>query len=652
MSIVSEHVRPSRLAGGRLGRYPLLNVLLAAAATALGVFAYLQVREAPTAASTVTRTSTVTRGVVLSTVSATGNLQSARQLSVGFETGGTVSSISVKAGQHVAAGQVLGRLDDGDARTAVAQAQASLATAQAQLSQTLAGESTAQRRQDALSVTQAKAQVTTALAAAAAQKRTNAMDAQSLAAALRQAQQQLRTDQGNLRGTVAKLKADRAQLATDQAAYDTAGAAVTSDQAIVAADQASSQRIAVGLMNAQQIQASDKSNNASASKLADDQSSINSWQLEQQQASYQLSQDQAKLQADQSTQNTAQSAVNSDEANVKSDQSTIVSLEKAIVQDRTAVATARRNRASGLEKDREALATAQRQVASARQAVTSAQVANAVKQAPPEDATVMQQRAAIAQAQAALQTAKKTLSQTVLRAPAAGTVASVDGIVGQTVAGGGTSALASSSSSSSSSSSATGTGNGSSSGLVTLTDLAGMQVAAAFSETDTANLRIGQPATVTVAALGSTKLPAHIVAIDTDSTVSSGVVTYAVTFQLDRRNARLKPGMTADVEVVVGEADNALHVPSAAVTGSGAGATVTVLKNGKQTRVPVVVGLVGDSATQIAGGLAAGQTVVLPSVSISSSGTGTTGTTGTTGSNGRARFGGGGNFFPAGGLGG
>ncbi len=79
--------------------------------------------------------------------------------------------------------------------------------------------------------------------------------------------------------------------------------------------------------------------------------------------------------------------------------------------------------------------------------------------------------------------------------------------------------------------------------------------------------------------------------------------------------------MTANVDVVVGEADNVLHVPTAAVTGSGSNATVTVLRNGTQVSVsrssPVSQ---GDSSTAILSGLKGNETVVLPSVSISSSG--------------------------------
>ena len=89
-------------------------------------------------------------------------------------------------------------------------------------------------------------------------------------------------------------------------------------------------------------------------------------------------------------------------------------------------------------------------------------------------------------------------------------------------------------------------------------------------------------------------------------------------------------------------------MPTAAVSGSGNSATVTVLRNGNQVSVPVVVGLQGDSSTAILSGLKATDTVVLPTVSISSS-TGSSGTgTGTTRTPTGARGGG----FGGGGFGG
>jgi membrane fusion protein, macrolide-specific efflux system len=100
--------------------------------------------------------------------------------------------------------------------------------------------------------------------------------------------------------------------------------------------------------------------------------------------------------------------------------------------------------------------------------------------------------------------------------------------------------------------------------------------------------------------------------------------------------------------VIVSQADG-VTVPNQAVTGSGSLGTVNVLNNGKTVSQQVVVGLRGDTRTQIISGLRAGQqlvvTITLPSLS---SGTGTTGgPSGTLG--GAGRFGG---AFGGGGLGG
>ena len=61
----------------------------------------------------------------------------------------------------------------------------------------------------------------------------------------------------------------------------------------------------------------------------------------------------------------------------------------------------------------------------------------------------------------------------------------------------------------------------------------------------------------------------------------SNVVTYNVLFNLTDTVPGLKPGMTANVAVIVSEKDNVLHVPTAAVSLRTGGSTVTVM-NGKK----------------------------------------------------------------------
>ena len=127
----------------------------------------------------------------------------------------------------------------------------------------------------------------------------------------------------------------------------------------------------------------------------------------------------------------------------------------------------------------------------------------------------------------------------------------------------------------------------SSSSLVTITGQNKLQVVAGLQRgrcgLDQAS---AQPATATISALPGVTLRAKVIAIDSTATTVSNVVTYNVTFALTGTNAKLKPGMTADVEVITAERDNALHVPTTAVTGSGANARVTVLRNGQQVVDP------------------------------------------------------------------
>jgi membrane fusion protein, macrolide-specific efflux system len=109
---------------------PALIALVALAAAAIAIA--VVVVGAPAATVGSGRTATVTRGVIQSTVSGTGNLAPANQLELNFGTSGNVTKIYVTEGQHVSTGQLLARLDDSSAKVAVAQAQADLQTAEDQ----------------------------------------------------------------------------------------------------------------------------------------------------------------------------------------------------------------------------------------------------------------------------------------------------------------------------------------------------------------------------------------------------------------------------------------------------------------------------------------------------------------------------------------
>jgi macrolide-specific efflux system membrane fusion protein len=171
-----------------------------------------------------------------------------------------------------------------------------------------------------------------------------------------------------------------------------------------------------------------------------------------------------------------------------------------------------------------------------------------------------------------------------------------------------------------------------------------LDVVAGFAEADAVKVANGQLATISLSALPSTSVPGKVTAVSPVSSVVSNVVTYDVTVSLTNPPSDVKPGMTANVAVIVASADNVLELPTSAITTTGRLSTVTVLKNGKQSIQTVTTGLAGDTGTQIMSGLSAGQVVVEPSVSVSSGGTGRTGTGAGTGA-----LGGGGGFLGGGG---
>jgi hypothetical protein len=179
----------------------------------------------------------------------------------------------------------------------------------------------------------------------------------------------------------------------------------------------------------------------------------------------------------------------------------------------------------------------------------------------------------------------------------------------------------------------------------------------AFSESDISKIKVGQAANITLEALSGVELAAHVSSISTLGTSSSGVVSYDATLTLDQRDSRVKPGMSASAAVVTGQASG-VNLPNSAVTSTGSVGRVNLLQSGKAVPTTVVVGLVGDSRTQIVSGLKAGDqvqvTTTLPALgsgsSLSSSGsTGTLGGASGLGS-GAARFLGGGGGFAGGGL--
>jgi len=255
-------------------------------------------------------------------------------------------------------------------------------------------------------------------------------------------------------------------------------------------------------------------------------------------------------------------------------------------------------------------------------ATASAQPTAATTAATTTTTTTKVDQAQVAQAQQQVDTAttnlanaKTALAGTTLTATADGTVASVSGKVGDTVSGSGGS-TSSGGTGTTAKSGTTGTSSSTPSGFIVLTNPTGMQVSASFSELDSLKLKKGQAATVTLNAQSDTKLNATVLSVSSLPTSSgtSGAVQYGATLQITGDTSKLRTGLSATISVITGEADNALSVPTAALSGTGTSRTANLVhEDGSTERIQVTVGVEGDSTVQVTEGLKEGDKVELAS---------------------------------------
>ncbi|WP_438295391.1 efflux RND transporter periplasmic adaptor subunit [Streptomyces sp. HUAS TT7] len=235
---------------------------------------------------------------------------------------------------------------------------------------------------------------------------------------------------------------------------------------------------------------------------------------------------------------------------------------------------------------------------------------------------LVQAQAQVSQAQTALDTAQRTLDGTVLTAPVDGTVASVGATVGQTVIG---TTYTSGAGAAPGTPPAPGTTGGAAaggtpaapSGFIVLTNPTGMQVKANVSEADALRLKPGQAATVTLTAQSTTVLNARVLSVSTLA-VNGGTgatAQYPVTLDIMGPTKDLHTGQGVSVQIVAGEASDALFVPTAALSGTGNQRTVTVVgADGTTHSAQVTVGVESDTNTQITSGLTQGQKVRITTV--------------------------------------
>lgn len=154
-----------------------------------------------------------------------------------------------------------------------------------------------------------------------------------------------------------------------------------------------------------------------------------------------------------------------------------------------------------------------------------------------------------------------------------------------------------------------------------------------LNEVDAAKLRAGDKATLTFDAIDGLTLTGAIAEIDPVGTVSQGVVSYDIKITFDSQDERVKPGMTVNAAIITDSKIDVLTVPASAVkTANGqsfvqafepalgdTGGTQGIASNVAPASVPVEVGISDDTTTEIISGLTEGEQIVARTITAATS---------------------------------
>jgi len=101
--------------------------------------------------------------------------------------------------------------------------------------------------------------------------------------------------------------------------------------------------------------------------------------------------------------------------------------------------------------------------------------------------------------------------------------------------------------------------------FVIVNNLADMQINASVAEADVGTVREGQDVNFTVDAFPNRQFRGKISQIRNNPTTQSSVVVYSTIISVDNRDLALKPGMTANVSIIVAQRNNALTIANSAL---------------------------------------------------------------------------------------
>jgi HlyD family secretion protein len=145
-----------------------------------------------------------------------------------------------------------------------------------------------------------------------------------------------------------------------------------------------------------------------------------------------------------------------------------------------------------------------------------------------------------------------------------------------------------------------------------------MVVKAQVDEEDVINVKVGQRALISGEDFPGRTLPGTVTNIGAvvvqANQAGNSAKDVETTIELEREYAFLRTGMSCDVDIITGEARNALIVPLAAVVDEGSKHYVFIVKKNQVSKIEIGKGLASDTDVVVTKGLSAGDVIATTNV--------------------------------------
>lgn len=151
---------------------------------------------------------------------------------------------------------------------------------------------------------------------------------------------------------------------------------------------------------------------------------------------------------------------------------------------------------------------------------------------------------------------------------------------------------------------------------IILQDVSNIYLEANINEANITNVSLGLPIDITYDAFGTEKIfHGQVAKIDPSSTLVGGVVNYKITASVDQTEG-LRPGMTANMTIIVKDKKDILAVPQRSlITDEDNQKKIRIITNNKKSNyeeIPVTTGMEGDGGlVEILSGLLEGDSYIV-----------------------------------------